>query len=82
MIGRGTHVEVTAGSYAGCYGVVRDVWLDDAGFPQLSVEFWHGSAGRFVWWIFGASQLRLHVLPPISREFFELAVIGQELRAA
>lgn len=82
MIGRGTHVEITAGEYAGCFGVVRDVWLDDTNQPQLSVEFWSGSAGRFVWSLFNASQLRLHALPPISREFFELAVIGQELRAA
>jgi hypothetical protein len=82
MIGRGTHVKITAGEYAGCFGVVRVLWIDDDWRTVLSVEFWNGKAGRFQIGLFDPHLIEPHQLPPVSRENFDLLAVEQELEAA
>lgn len=83
FIKSGTHVEIAAGAFVGCYGIVREFTLEDIGAIVLvTVEFWRGSAGQFETAFFKPEELKRRQLKPITREMIELAMVGQALEGA
>ncbi len=75
FIRRGSHVEIIAGGCAGCFGIVRDFLMDEAGECLVFVEFWHGYSGKFLRHFFKGSELKRRKVSPILREQIELAAL-------
>lgn len=78
LLKKGSHVSITSGLYTGCHGVIRDIWLVDAGkVPQVFVEFWHGTSGVFLTLPFCAGDIEGRVITPREQEQFEIAALEQ-----